>query len=294
MTTNEGTRDLALTFAGGGNRSFYQLGLLNRWHDVLLPRTAAIASCSAGACVITTFLSGRKDIARDYWMNRAKGITRNFDWSKLLQGERPAPQGAIYRDTLLVTFADGGLERIRAQPFPIYILASSFPWLLPRMLSVALGIGLYSLERSMRRAPHPVSPRLLGFAPVAVDARLCETPEELTHLILASSATPPFTPIGDFRGQKLLDGGMIDNAPAFVVEEKHPEARHSIVMMSRPYHASVMGVQGRRLYVAPTRQPPIGRWDYTQPHQLDATVAMGESEAATHQPLLERYLARAG
>ena len=286
------TRDLTLTFAGGGNRSFYQLGLLNQWHDLLLPRTMAIAACSAGACVITTFLSGRKDLAREYWMGRARGITRNFDWSRILRGERPAPQGAIYRDTLLRTFEGGGLERIREQPFPIYVLASRFPWLVPRMLSVALGIGLYSLERSLRRAPHPVSPRWLGFEPIAIDARECETPEELAALILASSATPPFTPIGSFRGHALLDGGMIDNAPAFVVEDRHPDARHSIVFMSRPYHAQVMGVQGRRLYIAPTRPTPIGRWDYTQPHLLDDTVAMGSQEASTHRALLDSYLSR--
>jgi predicted acylesterase/phospholipase RssA len=287
------TRDIALTFAGGGNRSFYQLGLLNAWHETLLPRTAVVSACSAGACVITTFLSGRREEARDFWMRRTRGITRNFDFSKLLTGEPVAPQGRIYRETLLVTFADGGLERIKAQPVPIYVLASEFPRLLPRLLSVALGIGIYSIERSIKRGPHPRAPsRILGFAPVTIDARLCESPEELANLILASSATPPFTPIGDFRGRKLLDGGMIDNAPAFLVDQKHPELRHNIVLMSRPYHASVMGVQGKRLYIAPTQPPPIGRWDYTQPHLLDETVAMGEREAATHRPLLDAYLSR--
>lgn len=289
MSTN--TRDLALTFAGGGNRAFYQLGLLNRWHSQLLPRTVAIAACSAGACVITTFLSGRRQEARDYWMARTRGITRNFDVARLLRGERLAPQGEIYRDTLMVTFAADALERIRSQPFPIYILAARFPALLPRGLSVALGMTLYSLERSVRRAPHPTAPRLLGFRPFAVDARDCETAQELTDLVLASSATPPFTPVGSFRSQFLLDGGMVDNAPAFVVEERHPEVRRSIVLMTRPYHQSVMGIQGRRLYIAPTSPTPIGRWDYTRPHLLDDTVAMGEREADVHAPLLERYLA---
>lgn len=283
------TRDLALTFAGGGNRSFYQLGLLQRWESLLLPRTAVVASCSAGACVITTHLSGRADHARDYWLDRARGITRNFDWGKLLRGERPAPQGAIYRDTLLETFRGGGLERIRAQPFPILVLAAEFPALLPYPLAVALGIGLYSLERSLRRAPHPVATRLLGFRAVAVDARSCETPEDLAALVLASSATPPFTPLGNYNGRRLLDGGMIDNAPAFVAEQA-PGVRRSIVLMSRPYHPSVVGVQGRRLYITPTRPPPIGRWDYTQPHLLSATIEMGMAEAAVHQPALERYL----
>lgn len=289
MTTIE--RDLGLTFAGGGNRAFYQLGLLTRWRDALLPRTAAIASCSAGACVITTLLSGRRDEARRFWMQRAQGITRNFDWSRLLRGERPAPQGEIYRETLLVTFADGGLERIRQQPFPIYVLAAGFPWLLPRTVSVALGITLYSAERSVRRAPHPRSPQLIGFTPVAVDARDCESVEELTNLILASSATPPFTPIGNFRGLRLLDGGMVDNAPAYLAE-RHAEVKHSIVFLSRPYHPTVLGIQRHRLYLAPTRPTPINRWDYTQPHLLDETVAMGEREADVHQPVLDRYLGR--
>ena len=290
MTTN--ARDLLLTFAGGGNRSFYQLGLLSRWGDALLPRVAGIGAVSAGACVITTFLSGRREIARRFWLDRVQGITRNFDWAKVLRGERPAPQGEIYRETLHRTFADGGLERIRAQPFPIYVLAAAFPALLPRSLSIALGIGLYSAERSLRRAPHPRSPRLLGFRPVAIDARECESVEELSNLILASSATPPFTPIGRFRGRRLLDGGMIDNAPAFVVEERHPEVKRSIILLSRPYPPSVLGIQADRLYLAPTQPTPINRWDYTRPHLLDETVAMGEREAAVHQPLLDRFLYR--
>ncbi len=284
-------RDVALTFAGGGNRAFYTLGLMIRWGDALLPRVASIASCSAGACVITTLLSGRREEARRYWLDRTQGITRNFDWSKLLHGQRPAPQGEIYRDTLLVTFADGGLERVRAQPFPIYVLAAAFPWLWPRTLSAALGIGLYSLDRSLRKAPHPRLPRLLGFTPVAVDARVCETVEELAALILASSATPPFTPIGKFRGIPLLDGGMIDNAPAFLAE-RDVGVQHSIVFLSRPYHPSVLGVQRRRLYIAPTQPTPIDRWDYTQPHLLDETIAMGEREAAVHLNMLDGYLDR--
>lgn len=285
-------RDLLLTFAGGGNRSFYQLGLLSKWSALLMPRVAAVAAVSAGACVVMTHLSGRAEPAHRFWLERARGIRRNFDWRRLLRGERAAPQGEIYEATLRVTFAEGGLERVQSQPFPIYVLAADFPWMLPRLLSVSLGIGMYSLERSVRRAPHPVSPQWLGFRPVVVDARTCETVEELVSLILASSATPPFTPIGSFRGVRLLDGGMIDNAPASVAEQRHPDALHSVVLLSRPYHPSVTGVQGRRLYLAPTRPPPINRWDYTRPHLLQETVLMGEREAAVHQPLLEEYLGR--
>jgi predicted acylesterase/phospholipase RssA len=122
-----------------------------------------------------------------------------------------------------------------------------------------------------------------------VDARTCESAEELTDLILASSATPPFTPVGRFRGQRLLDGGMIDNVPAFVADAL-PGVRRNLVLMTRPYHPSVVGVRGKRLYIAPTRETPISRWDYTSPELLDDTIRMGEREAEVHRPALDRFL----
>jgi predicted acylesterase/phospholipase RssA len=54
------TRDLAITFSGGGNKSFYQLGLLRGWGARLLERVAAVAACGAGACVAALYLSGRE------------------------------------------------------------------------------------------------------------------------------------------------------------------------------------------------------------------------------------------
>lgn len=283
------TRDLAITFAGGGNRAFYQLGLLRQWGPRLLERTAGIVSCSAGACVIATYLSGRERESGEFWVARRAGVTRNIDFRRALRGEPVAPHGIVYRETLLHTFAEGGFERVKAAPFPIFVLAAAFPRFLPVSLATTLGITIYSLERSIRRAPHPRLPRLVGFSPVVADMRDCESAEELAALILASSATPPFTPLGHFRGQRLLDGGMIDNVPAFLGDTV-PGARRNLVLMTRPYHESVIGRQGNRLYIAPTRQPPIGRWDYTRPELLDATVAMGEEEAALHWPEVERFL----
>ena len=58
-------------FAGGGNRAFYQLGLMNRWGERLLPRTAD------GNCAISS--SGRSKsksvtcMGRDYSFRLAAG-----------------------------------------------------------------------------------------------------------------------------------------------------------------------------------------------------------------------------
>jgi len=283
-------RDVALTFAGGGNRSFYQLGLMLQWGERVWPRLASIGACSAGACVATLWLSGRESVARAFWHKRRMGVHKNLDWTALLRGRNPAPHGPIYRDTMLCAYAEGGLERIAAQPFPIYVLAAAFPRALPGSLGVLVGLGAYSLEKRLRpEMLHPSLGRRVGFRSVLVDARTCQSPEELADLVIASSATPPFTPVGSFRGQALLDGGMIDNVPADAAETVGP-VRSNIVILTRRYPEDVLGLRGRRLYLAPSEPVPIHRWDYTRPELVDATLALGERDAVLYRPFLERAL----
>ena len=284
------TRDLALTFAGGGNRAFYQLGLLNRWAGRLLPRVCGIAACSAGACVVTFHLTGRQEEIADYWRERRAHVRKNLEWRLVLHGKSPAPHGPIYREVLEFAFSRGGLERVRECPFPILVLAAEFPRLMPPGVAVATGIGAYQVEKALRRRMiHPSLGRSLGFRPFVFDARLCETPTELADLVIASSATPPFTPIGMFRGSRLLDGGMVDNAPAFVGDDV-PGADRNVVLLTRPYPEGVTGLQGRRFYVAPSEPVPISRWDYTRPHLLDETIALGERDAERFGAELDAFL----
>jgi predicted acylesterase/phospholipase RssA len=284
-------RNIAITFAGGGNRAFFQLGLMHRWADRLLPRTAAVAACSAGACVAMLVLSGRETQTRAFWRARRAHVRRNFDLLEVLAGRSPIPHAPIYRDTVLCICAESGLERIRAAPFPVLVLTAALPRALPASLSALLGFGAYNVEKRLRREMiHPSLGRHLGFRPYLVDARSCETPEELADLVLASSSSPPFTPVGSFRGRRLLDGGMIDNVPASAAEAVDA-VRRNLVLLTRPYPRNVLGDHGERLYVAPSEPVPVERWDYTRPDLLDATIDMGEREAELHETALRRFLA---
>jgi predicted acylesterase/phospholipase RssA len=275
-------RDVAITFAGGGNRAFFQLGLMKRLAPVLEPRLGAIAACSAGACVATLWLAERADETHAFWIKRREGVKKNIDVRRLLRNEPMAPHGAVYRDTLLFSFREGGFEKVVSQPFPIWILAAHFPALLPSPLAVLAGLGAYSLEKSMRPdMVHPSWGKKLGFRPFIFDARDCRSAEELADLILASSATPPFTPIGRFGGEALLDGGMVDNAPAFLAE-RDAAIKLNVVLLTRPYPTQVLGRQGARYYIAPSEPVPVERWDYTRPERLGATIDMGEREAGAH------------
>jgi hypothetical protein len=284
-------RDLALTFAGGGNRAFYQFGLLRHWGPRLLGRVAGFATCSAGASVAAMFLADREPQARELWLARTQGLERNLDWRRLLRGERLAPHGAVFREVMVTIGREGGLERIRTTPFPVLVLTSTFPDVLPPSLAALIGMGAYQYDRARRPTEvHPSLGRRLAFTPAVYDMRECETPDDLADLVLASSATPPFTTVGCYRGRLLLDGGMVDNAPAFVADAI-PGVRRNIVLLTRPYADGLLGVRGARLYVAPRQPVPCGRWDYTQPDTVDLAVDAGAREAAEHALLLDEFLA---
>lgn len=283
-------RSLALTLAGGGNRAFYQAGLLEEIGERIVSKLGVVATCSAGACIGALFFSGRVEAAAHAWKRRVAGIERNIDPRRLLQGERLAPHGDVYWETMVEVMRDGGLERVQALPFPLLVLTTAFSSRAPAVAAVALGLGAYNLEKRLHPDRlHPTFGRRLGFSPRVFDARECRSPEELADLILASSATPPFTPVGRYRGERLLDGGVIDNVPAFVAEE-HPGIEQNLIVLTRPYPAGVVGRRGNRLYIGPTCETPINRWDYTRPELLDATVEMGRREATFYALQLDAFL----
>lgn len=283
-------RDLALTFAGGGNRAFYQLGLLQQWGDWLLPRTAGVAACSAGAYVLLMYVAQRWEESWNFWIKAREGTTQNIRFLNLLRGEPVAPHGRVYRATTMHMLDGGGLERIQAAPFPIWVLAAAFPRFLPGPIATTIGLLGYTAEKTLFPTQiHPRLGRALGFTPVAIDARTCRTREALTDLVLASSATPPFTPVVVINGRPLLDGGLVDNAPAFLGDEV-PGATRNLVMLTRAYPGAQLRV-GHRLYVAPTRPVSTHRWDYTRPDLLADTIQQGAREAALHRPAVEEFLA---
>ena len=284
------TRDLALTFAGGGNRALIQVGLLRRWWPLLEPRIAAISTCSAGASMAVSLLSGREREATAYWLGRRAGVTRNVRWRRLFAGQRPTPHTPIYRDTVRFALADGGFERLRALPFPVYVLTALPPRWLPVPVAAVLGMSAYSLDRQLRYGRlHPSSGRRLGFRPKVNDLRACADADEVIDLVLASSATPPFTPIGRHGGDALLDGGLVDNAPAFMADDT-PGVRRHLVLLTRPYPAASVGHRGNRWYFCPSELPPISRWEYTRPDLAIATIALGDRDAVRHESSLRDFL----
>lgn len=290
---HDAPRDLGLCLAGGGNRSFWQVGLLETWGARVLPRVAALSACSAGACMAVLLASDTVEPARAAFASLRRGIDRNFDPRKLLWGERALPHEHVYRTTLARAIDDAAFARLKSAPYPIWLLGAEPPERLHPVLSVALGLSAYQLEKLARpRSLHPTVAPKVGFRAHLHDARECASIADLIDLVLASSASPPITRVGRYGGARLLDGSLVDNAPAFALDGA-PGVKRSLVLLTRPYASTAIGRRGDRLYLAPTEPVPAHRWDYRESSPVDATVELGRRDAKRHGDALEAFLALA-
>jgi predicted acylesterase/phospholipase RssA len=94
---------------------------------------------------------------------------------------------------------------------------------------------------------------------------------DLVDIVLASSCVPPVLPGPPYRGQRVLDGGIIDNVPAHLADGREG---HTLVLLSKRYRRP-LPVPGQRVYAQPSEPIRIDKFDYANPDGLQATYELG-------------------
>ena len=112
-----------------------------------------------------------------------------------------------------------------------------------------------------------------GFWPEVVVGARVRTPEALADLILASSCSPPMTPLLTWKGRHVLDGGVVDNVPVCALDDAPGE---TLVMLTRRYPA--LPVIPGRTYVQPSATIPVSAWDYTNAGGLQSAYDLGRRD----------------
>ena len=265
----------SVVFAGGGCRCVWQAGF---WRVAATPlglNRAVIGSVSAGAAMACLVRSGRIDEGLAVFKTRFAQNSRNMYPSRLGTGRPVFPQYAIYRDGILAAMDEGAMDRLQNAP-DIRVLMAKPPAYLSPSPATVVGIFTYLLEKHLRQPMHPTWASALGFRPLVGSVHRCRNAGQLADLVLQSSCTPPFVPI-QYRGrQPVLDGGLIDNCPVqTVVDVEGP----MLVLLSRRYPPERFPLKNDRVYLQPSVNPPVGRWDYTNPGALQETFDLGRRDA---------------
>lgn len=266
-----------VVFAGGGHRCWWQAGL---W-DVVAPRIGLrprlIAGVSAGAATACLLYANDSREALGYYRRVLAGNHRNAYWAHLLRPGVPVfPHDAIYRRALRDLLGGDHFARLLRDAPEIRVQFARLPhWLGPRG-AVGLGLLAYNLEKYWRKPLHPTFGRRIGFTPEVARVQDCRDDDDLVSLIIASSCTPPFTPIERRGGRPTLDGGLVDNVPVDAVD---PQGGPTLVLVTRRYPGRPERFRhAGRLYVQPSEKVPVSSWDYTAPERYDRAYALGRRD----------------
>lgn len=275
-----------LVFSGGGNRCFWQAGFWSALAPYLQGPPTSVSAVSAGAaiaCVLFsgTFESGFEDHKRAVQRNPYNLYVRN-----LLKAKPLFPHGAMYRSAILGSINAVALARLHQGPDITIVVSCPPRWASTRlaMLLGAVSAGVDALHGHSLNAATALN---LGFRPLHVSVRDCQTPEELADVIVASSCVPPLTPLMQHAGVALLDGGLVGTVPLATAQAMPGQ---TLVLLTRQFNQlpELPGVT----YVQPSRPVPVGTWDYTDNDALQAAFDLGQSDGAEFYATLKAQSSR--
>lgn len=261
-----------VVFAGGGNRCFWQAGLWDIIAEPLNLNPKRFVSVSAGSAMSCGILAGQSHESLRIVKATTTSNTKNRYMGNLFKSEPVFPHERLYREMVLEIMHEEAFKRLKSGPTNAIQVARIPRWLGPKS-AVAVGIMAYQLEKKLKEPVHPTYGRKLGFKSEFVNAAECNSPEELTDLILSSSCTPPMTPIMYRNSRPVLDGGLFDNAPVHGVPDNSGD---TLILLTRPYRF-IPPVAGRH-YLAPSERPPVSSWDYTNPKGIQDTFDLGRRD----------------
>ena len=267
----------AISFAGGGNRCYWQGGFheaASERLDLTAPRMVA-ASAGAFACIYSLLGLGPRVRALVY--AGCGPQVKNFDFAAWRQDRPLCPVGGMYR-ALIDEVLDGpALARLQGTT-DLSVAITRLPRFLPSLFGAAVGISAYQIEKRLFHPVHPRFGRALGFRQEFVRVRDMASPAALGDLLIASSCVPPFMPITQIRGAPAFDGGLVDNVPVAPLEPIEQAGGRTLVLLTRQYeHVPRVA---NRTYVQPSAPVRVKQFDVTDPVGVRAAYELGLKDGA--------------
>jgi len=185
---------IALVLGGGGGKGAYQIGAWQAMREYGVDKLiGGVTGTSVGALNAALFIQGNFDTAKTVWeaVDNDKILkldkTRHFDALKKFKLGRIVSDGIFSNQGLLElinTYID--VDGINSAAIPAFATCCPVPEFKLRDL----------------KFPDPVYFRLNG-----------RTREEITSILLASSAIPLVFDSVQIQGREYVDGGLVDNIP---------------------------------------------------------------------------------
>jgi predicted acylesterase/phospholipase RssA len=267
-----------LVFAGGGNRCFWQGGLITELQSRGWSMPRLLVGTSGGAAVAAAILTHTLEAALAECRRLYAQNTRLFDWRRLARLEIAFAQQRIYPQWLQSIIHADSWQRLRQSASDLQVAVTHpAPWL-GLHGSVWAGTVAYLLDKKLLHAIHPRLPRSLGLKQAFYSLKACAQEWQARDLLAAAGAAPPVMKARRLFGRWALDGGYVDNAP--LPPQTEAQKASTLVLLTRfyPKLPTVFQWQGRT-YWQPSRQVPVSTWDCRPQTTVAQAFELGQRDA---------------
>lgn len=266
-----------VVLAGGGNRCWWQAGIIEILSRHSCWQVERLVGASAGASIATAFATGRIREALASAITHFEATPRNIEWRDLLKGKRPFMLPRIYPQWL-GSFLDVQSHSVLKQgKLSVEVVVTRPIPYLPLTLSTGLALALYSTEKFWLKNFHGRLPHRLGFRAEYLDLAHSADLEEACTWLLASAAAVPITPTHRVKGRTALDGGFYDSVP---LPRDRKDDAHTLVLLTR-YRPELPQIfmHQERVYLQPQKRVAAINMDCTSGKNVALTFEQGQHEA---------------
>lgn len=269
-----------MVFSGGGTRCFWHGGFMGVVGPALGRRPERVVGVSGGALSAAAMIADREHELLDVMTDAFERVDSNVELDKIGDDESMTPHQRIYCEVVTRVLDDDTSRRRIAEGPEFHVQIGHPPSeRAPRASTIPL-FSLYEAEKAIRSTPHLRWRQRAGLRAELVDAREAARDGRLVELVCAAAVIPPIFKIAIWDGRQVIDSGMADKAPM----PPHDCGR-TLVLLTREFR-NLPEVPGR-LYVAPSRETPADKIDFTDPAKLRETWALGRCDG-------ESFLGRHG
>lgn len=268
-----------LAFAGGGNRCWWQAGLVSHLLETGWKLPPLLVATSAGAGVATSLLTCSAQEALRACKQLYSRNEKLFDWKALAGLRLRFAHHHIYPAWIESLANDQHFEKLKAAGSDLLVAVTRPARALGLSGSLLAGSIAYLVDKKLAHSIHPRLPRYLGLRQEFL--RLKDAPDGRSARVLlqAAAAAAPFMSAQRVNGRWYVDGGYTDNAP--IPPQSADQKDKTLVLLTRHYPdlPAVFRRDGRT-YWQPSSNVPVSTWDCRSGTTVDQAFDLGLRDAA--------------
>lgn len=266
-----------LVLAGGGNRCWWQGGVLARWLERGWKPPKELVGTSAGAAIAASCLTDGPRSALDVCVRLYSANQRLVEWTGLARLKLSFAHERIYPQWIEGFVNELTFKRLCLSTTRVHVALTRPARLLGLAGSVVVGTLAYLADKYVWQSIHPRLPRYFGLRQEFFALNDCATAGEAQRL-LSAAAAPPLIRSRVIRGTPAIDGGYVDNAP--VHPQTASEKARTLVLLTRHYpKLPLLFRWHERVYLQASRRVPVSTWDCTLRATVRDAFALGERDA---------------